>query len=113
MTTGNLDRRVDAMFLRDRIWSWGFVVALWLVLAFVFFSIASVVDDTAIRIALAVAALAVGLFNTASITAMVRHYAHDKQHIYATDIRHLDANRAARAAARGTVTAARQPAEGS
>jgi hypothetical protein len=33
------------------------------------------------------------IFNTASIAAMVNHYSHDKEHIYGTDIRHLDAGR--------------------
>jgi len=33
------------------------------------------------------------LFNTASITAMIRHYGNDKEHIYGVDIRHLDAGR--------------------
>jgi len=31
------------------------------------------------------------LFNTASIIAMLKHYGQDKAHIYAIDIRHLDA----------------------
>jgi hypothetical protein len=33
------------------------------------------------------------LFNTASIVAMTRHYAADKDHIYGIDIKHLDAGR--------------------
>jgi len=38
-------------------------------------------------------ALLVGIFNTASIAAMISHYGHDKNSIYELDIRHLDANR--------------------
>jgi len=40
-----------------------------------------------------IAALVLLLFNTTSIGAMVRHYGHDKSHIYAIDIKHLDAGR--------------------
>jgi hypothetical protein len=40
-----------------------------------------------------IAAFILVLFNTASITAMIRHYRNDKQHIYSVDIRHLDAGR--------------------
>ena len=40
-----------------------------------------------------IAAIVLLLFNTASIAAMVRHYAHDKEHIYGVDIKHLDAGR--------------------
>jgi len=101
----DLKSRIDAMFAIDRLWAWGFVAALWLVVAFVYFAISAIVVDDAIRIVLAIAALAVVVFNTASIGAMIRHYAHDKEHIYGADIRHLDANRAARAG--GTVPASR------
>jgi hypothetical protein len=33
------------------------------------------------------------IFNTGSIANMVRHYGHDKERIYGTDIKHLDAGR--------------------
>lgn len=102
----DLDRRIDSMFRLDCIWAWGFVVALWAVVGFVFFSINTLVDDGAIRTVLIVSAALLMLFNTASIGAMVRHYKHDKKFIYGLDIRHLDA---ARAGAEGQM--AEQPAE--
>jgi len=40
-----------------------------------------------------IAAFVLVVFNTASITAMIRHYSEDKEHIYSVDIRHLDAGR--------------------
>lgn len=92
--THDLQRRIDGMFRLDCIWAWAFVVVLWCVVGFVFFSITSIVDDSTIRTVLMVAAALLLLFNTASIGAMVRHYKQDKQNIYERDIRHLDAYRA-------------------
>lgn len=89
-----LEDRIEAMFRRDRLFAWGFVIALWAVIGFVFLSIWQVVDDAQIHTAMIVGAGLVLLFNTAAIGAMVRHYAEDKKHIYTLDIRNLDAVRA-------------------
>ena len=69
------------------------MIVLWLVVGVVFFGIASLVTIPAVKTALVIAGLLVLIFNTASIIAMVRHYDSDKQFIYGTDIRHLDAKR--------------------
>ena len=42
------------------------------------------------RIVVVIAAAAVLIFNTASMAAMLRHYAEDKRFIYSLDIQHLD-----------------------
>ena len=89
----SMQSRVDRMFARDRIWAWGFVIALWIVLAFVYFAVSGYIVDGTAKIVAAIAAVLVGVFNTASIAAMVSHYGHDKKFIYELDIRHLDANR--------------------
>lgn len=86
----DMQSRVDAMFRRDKLWAFGFVVVLWAVLAFVFFSINPLIPDATMRVVIGVAAVILGLFNTASITAMISHYSHDKNFIYELDIRHLD-----------------------
>lgn len=91
-----INARIDRMFARDRFMAWLSVVLLWLTIAVVYFAVDNVLDDTRIRVALAIAAIALLVFNTASIFAMVRHYQQDKAHIYGLDIRHLDENRAAR-----------------
>ncbi len=88
--TDDLQSRIDAMFRRDKLWAYGFVVVLWAVLAFVFFSVNPLIPDNTMRIVIAVAAVILGIFNTASITAMISHYGHDKNFIYELDIRHLD-----------------------
>ncbi len=92
--TQDLESRIDKMFRLDCIWAWGFVVVLWCVVGFVFYSIHTTIDDSAIDAVLIVAAALLLIFNTASIGAMVRHYSHDKHAIYERDIRHLDAYRA-------------------
>lgn len=89
----SMQSRIDRMFARDRLWAWGFVIALWIVLAFVYFAVSSYIVDGTAKIVAAIAGLAVGIFNTASIAAMISHYSHDKNFIYELDIRHLDANR--------------------
>jgi uncharacterized membrane protein YccF (DUF307 family) len=87
---------MERMFSRDRTVAWLLVALLWLCLAFVYFAVARYVDDGGIRLALAVSALVLLAFNTASIAAMVRHYRADRDHIYGLDLRHLDEARRAR-----------------
>jgi hypothetical protein len=89
----SMQSRVDRMFARDRLWAWGFVIALWIVLAFVYFAVSGVIVDGTAKTVAAIAAILVGVFNTASIAAMISHYSHDKNAIYELDIRHLDAKR--------------------
>ena len=88
----DLQARIEAMFARDRLWATGFVIALWIVVLFVMLAVRPYMPRS-IEIVCWIAAFILVLFNTASITAMIRHYRNDKQHIYSVDIRHLDAGR--------------------
>ncbi len=85
--------RIDAMFSRDKAMAWVFIVLLWVSIAFVYFAILGFVEDGAMRVVLSIGALLLLIFNTASMLAMIRHYAQDKDHIYGLDIKHLDENR--------------------
>jgi hypothetical protein len=89
----DLEVRIERMFSRDRLIAWIFVTVLWIVLLFVLLAVQPHIHNDAVTVVLWIALAVLGLFNTASIAAMVRHYAHDKQHIYSIDIRHLDAGR--------------------
>ena len=89
----DLQTRINQMYAKDRLWAWAFVIVLWVVLAFVYFAVSGIIVDGTAKIVAAIAALAVGIFNTASIAAMISHYGHDKSFIYELDIKHLDANR--------------------
>lgn len=93
----SLQSRIEAMFIRDRIMAIAFIAVVWLAVGFVYFAVNAWVDDTGVRLALSVAAALILLFNSASMIAMIRHYAEDKQFIYELDIRHLDESRAAKA----------------
>lgn len=92
MTT-DLRHRIDATFARDRVWALLMVISLWLVVAVVFFGIQSHISTPGIKLVLAVAALLVLAFNSASILAMLSHYESDKDFIYGLDLRHLDAGK--------------------
>jgi hypothetical protein len=91
--TPELVRRIEGMCARDTIAAAGFVVVLWLVIAFVFVQMRALAAP-AVSGVLLVAGAMVMLFNSASITAMIRHYRREKHRIYALDIEHLDAMRA-------------------
>ena len=88
-----LTRRIEAMYSRDRLAASALIVTLWLTVVFVMFAVRGFMPDRNIEIVCWIGAGVLLLFNTASILAMIRHYAEDKEHIYAVDIRHLDAGR--------------------
>jgi hypothetical protein len=88
-----MESRVEGMFAGDRRWAIGVVVALWLTIFFVMLSVRALIHNAAIEAVCWAGAMALLLFNTASIVAMIRHYGQDKHHIYSVDIRHLDARR--------------------
>jgi hypothetical protein len=92
----DLNQRIEAMYQGDKRGAWLFVVALWVVVLFVLFMSWPHIPDAGVRIVSLIAAAAVLIFNTASVAAMVKHYAEDKQFIYGLDIKHLDEMRKGR-----------------
>ena len=96
MSNAELNQRIEAMYRRDVRAAWAFIVVLWLSVGFVAAATWSMAPDTGSRILLLAAGAAVLIFNTASIGAMVKHYAEDKHFIYGLDIRYLDEMRARR-----------------
>lgn len=93
MVDQSLRSRIDAMFSRDRLMGWIFVILLWITIIFVYFEIDQFIIDGTIRLVVALGALLLLIFNTASMLAMIKHYSDDKDHIYGLDIKHLDENR--------------------
>jgi hypothetical protein len=87
------DPRIDALYSSDRRNAWLFVAALWISVLFVLYEVWPFFPDTGVRAVLVISALLVLVFNTASIGAMVKHYAEDKDFIYGLDLRHQDAGR--------------------
>jgi hypothetical protein len=86
-----LHDRIEKMFAGDKLAASVLVVALWLTVFFVMLAVRSFMPSGEVELLCWVGAAVLLLFNTASIVAMIRHYGQDKAHIYAVDIRHLDA----------------------
>jgi hypothetical protein len=85
-----IDARIDALARRDRLLAVTFTVFMWAVLVFVFIVAASVAPAPGIIVALIGSLLLLGLFNTASMLALVRRYAENKGLVYRPDIENLD-----------------------
>ena len=86
----NDNRRINAMFNRDRLFALTMLTVLWATIIFVYFYVSKLVPDPSIQTALTTGCILLLLFNTASIFAMLKHYAADKVSIYKPDIHHLD-----------------------
>lgn len=89
----SMKQRIEKMYAGDRLWAIGFIVALWLAVGLVYFSVRHLVEDSGIALALVISAVLIVGYNTASLIAMITHYGHDKDWIYGIDIRHLDEQR--------------------
>lgn len=92
----NLKKRIQNMYIRDCVMAWTDIVLIWLAVGFVLISILSILDDPIIRSVMIISSALLVLFNTASVAAMTKHYAEDKDFIYGLDIKHFDENRAAK-----------------
>lgn len=90
------DPRIQSMYSGDRLWAFGAVIVLWAVYAFVYWQLSQNGSADGVLQTLAAAGGLVLLFNTASIVAMISHYADDKEHIYGLDIHYLDEMKKAR-----------------
>lgn len=95
-----IESRIDALARRDRILAVTFTVLMWAVLVFVLVVASAVVPSPAITVALVTAFLLLGLFNTASMLALLRRYAENKDLIYRPDIVNADRMRHERARGR-------------
>ncbi len=87
----DLNQRIETMYRGDVRGAWLLVALLWITVLFVLIMSWPYIPDAGVKFIVAVAAGAVLIFNTASITAMLSHYAEDKDFIYGLDIQHLDA----------------------
>src|ERR1700744_3633456 len=86
-----VEDRIEKMFAGDKLAASILVVALWLTVFFVMFAVRGFMPSMEVEFLCWAGAAVLLLFNTASIVAMIKHYGQDKAHIYAVDIRHLDA----------------------
>lgn len=86
----DLNQRIEAMYRRDVLVAWAFVIGLWFAILFVAIATWSIAPDSGARTLLMIGGAVVLIFNTAAIAAMVKHYKEDKDFIYGLDIQHLD-----------------------
>jgi alpha-beta hydrolase superfamily lysophospholipase len=86
----DLNQRIEAMYKRDVLVAWAFVIGLWFAVLFVAIAMWSIAPDSGARTLLMIGGAIVLIFNTAAIAAMVKHYKEDKAFIYGLDIKHLD-----------------------
>lgn len=84
------------MHKRDVLIAWAFVIGLWLAVIFVALATWNLAPSSGARIFLLIAGAVILLFNTAAITAMLRHYREDRDFMYGLDIKFLDEARAAK-----------------
>ena len=87
----SMRERIDTMFRNDRIFAYTLLIGVWLAVWFVVNQVAALGPPGALMGRVYLSALALCVFNTASIIAMVKHYEHAKEHIYRQDIEQLDA----------------------
>ncbi|WP_421695150.1 hypothetical protein [Aestuariivirga sp.] len=92
----DLKQRIEAMYRRDVLVAYAFVIGLWLAIIFVMIATWNIAPEGPWRTILLIGGAAVLLFNTASMSAMVKHYKEDKDFIYGLDLKHLDEMRGKR-----------------
>lgn len=92
----SVESRISGLARRDRILAIALTLLMWVVLVFLFVVASAVAPQPAIIAVLAVATLLLGLFNTASVVAMLRCYAGSQDLIYRPDVLALDRMRALR-----------------
>jgi hypothetical protein len=88
-TEASVRREMRAMFLRDRWMALVCVIALVIVLPFVYIALWNDMPSTATKIVLAVSGLVLLVYNIASMVALVGNYARDRDFIYRRDVAHL------------------------
>jgi hypothetical protein len=95
-----VQRQMDTMFHRDRWMAIVSVVAMLVVLPFVYFAVLDSMPGTGTKVVLAAACVVLLVYNVASMLALVRNYRRDKDFTYRRDVAHLTELATARRAAK-------------
>lgn len=90
MKTITIESRIDSLVRRDQLLAVTFTVLMWTVLLFVFIVASAIAPTPGIVVALLLSLVALGVFNTASMVALVRRYGANRDLIYRQDIANLD-----------------------
>lgn len=97
---GAIQRQMDTMFQRDQWMAVAMVVAMLVVLPYVYIALWSDMPGTGTKVVLALACSVLLTYNVASMLALVRNYRRDKDFIYRRDVAHLRELAVARRAAK-------------
>lgn len=92
--------QMDTMYQRDRWMAIASVVAMLVVLPFVYIALLNNMPGTGTKVVLAASCLVLLVYNVASMLALVRNYRRDKDFIYRRDVAHLTELATARRAAK-------------
>lgn len=84
------DKRIIRMYQFDRFIVLMFVVLMWLTLTFVFFQVANLSSDNAVRVLAFISGAAAGAFGTAALVAVLVHLKKNFEVLYTEDIFYLD-----------------------
>ena len=95
-TAADRDRVIASMVSKDRLIALGFVVLLWVSIAFVLLTMGDVIATDGVRTVLIVAALIQVVLVTGGVMSLIRHADAERERIYGPDLDHSDHNRAAR-----------------
>jgi archaellum biogenesis protein FlaJ (TadC family) len=95
-----VQNQMDTMYQRDRWMAIASVVAMLVVLPFVYFALLDNMPGTGTKVVLAGACIVLLVYNVASMLALVRNYRRDKDFIYRRDVAHLRELATARRAAK-------------
>jgi hypothetical protein len=93
--------QMDTMYQRDRWMAIAMVVAMLIVLPFVYIALLGNMPGTGTKLVLAASGVVLLVYNIASMLALVRNYRRDKDFIYRRDVAHLRELAVARRAAKG------------
>jgi hypothetical protein len=97
----SVQEQMDTMYRRDRWMAIGWVVAMLIILPFVYIVLLQHMPGTGVKVVLAGSMLVLLIYNVASMLALVRNYKRDKDFIYRRDVAHLRELAVAREAAKG------------
>jgi cobalamin biosynthesis protein CobD/CbiB len=87
-TEERVRQQMNGMYARDRAMAWGFVIALLIVVPFTYVALWSAMPNAAVRIVLLGACAVLLLYNVASMIALVRNFAVDRDFVYRRDVAH-------------------------
>ena len=97
----SIQQQMERMYQRDRWMAIASVVAMLIVLPFVYVALLENMPGAGTKVVLAAAGVVLLVYNVASMLALVRNYRRDKDFIYRRDVAHLRELAVARRAARG------------